>query len=151
MKSMPSLTCLRMLLLLLGLQKAFDALATLLHPPAAEFALRILGIDLAREPGPLEVLLMRLWGGASLAWAYLLLRSARDPRSSRVILEGSVLGFLTLGVVALCTPMTSVRMVGVLFMLEAILLWAGRVSLDRDPSHKLTCGQQPMASGQQRR
>ena len=115
---------LRIVLLVLGLQKAIDALS--LHPPIAEAVLKLLGLDVLTVEDPLHFLLARLWGCASLAWAYFLLRAAKDPQGNKTTIEGSILGFVTAGLVAVLNPLPLVRIVGIWFFIEAALLLIGR-------------------------
>lgn len=122
-----------MLLILLGVQKAIDALLSILHPPTAYAFLRLLGFVEITTPAALQHLLPQLWGCASLAWAYFLLRAAADPQRNRIIVEGSVLGFVAAGLVALFTPMPWVRVIGLLFLVEASLLLVGRLRLAQPP------------------
>jgi hypothetical protein len=131
MKPPQDLKCLRLLLIVLGLQKAVDALFSVLHPPIAYAILRVFGFDDIATDAPLHRLLTQLWGCASLAWAYVLLRAASDPRSSGIIVEGSALGFVAVGLVAVCTPLPWVRAVGILMFVEAVLLLMGRLRLSR--------------------
>ena len=131
MQTLPALVFLRMLLILLGVQKSMDALLSILHPPTAYAFLKLLGFVEITTPAALQHLLPQLWGCASLAWAYFLLRAAADPQGNRIIVEGSVLGFLAAGLVALFTPMPWVRVIGILFLVEASLLLMGRLRLDR--------------------
>ena len=126
MKSPRDLNCLHILLIVLGLQKAVDALFSVLHPPIAYALLRVFGFDDIPTDAPLHRLLTQLWGCASLAWAYVLLRGARDPRNSGIIVEGSALGFFAVGLVAVSTPLPSVRAVGILMFVETVLLLMGR-------------------------
>ena len=71
-------------------------------------------------------LLAQLWGCASLAWAYFLLKGAQDPQRHAIVVEASALGFAAVGLVAVLTPMPWVRVIGILLSLEAVLLLIGR-------------------------
>jgi len=126
MNTLHDITCLRVLLCVLGLQKAVDSVVGILHPPTAYAVLRVLGFEDIASHDSLYHLLPQLWGCASLAWAYFLLRGARDPRRNGIILEGSVLGFAAVGLVAVLTPMPWVRVIGILLIVEAALLLIGR-------------------------
>ena len=132
MKASPQVIFLRILLIWLGLQKAVDALLSLLLPSAAYTVLRVLGVGGITSHDPLHQLLPQLWGGASLAWAYFLLRAGMDPQRNGIIVEGSAVGFVALGLVAVMTPMPMVRVIGVLFFVEAVLLLIGRSLVDQE-------------------
>ena len=132
MKTLPDVLFLRVLLIGLGLQKAVDALLSLLLPSTANAVLRVLGFGDIASHDPLHQLLPQLWGGASLAWAYFLLRAGWDLQSSRIIVEGSAVGFLALGLVAVLTPVPMVRMIGILFFVETVLLLIGRSRIQQE-------------------
>lgn len=132
MKTSPDVLFLRVLLTGLGLQKAIDALLSLLLPSTAYALLRILGFGDVASQDPIHRLLPQLWGGASLAWAYFLLRAGGEPQKSRIIIEGSAVGFLTLGLVAVLTPIPMVRIIGILFVVETVLLLIGRSLVDQE-------------------
>lgn len=115
---------LRLLLVILGIQKIIDALS--LHPPVAEAVLRWFGFEDLVFDDPLHLLLSRLWGAASLAWAYLLIAASRDPKSKRTIIEGSAIGFAAVGLVASSMSSPWAGIVGLGLILEAGLLGIAR-------------------------
>ena len=123
---------LRVLLVVLGVQKAVDALS--LFPPIADYVLRLVaGVESVLLHDPFHALLAKLWGCASLLWAYVLLRASVDPKRHAVIVEGSIIGFLAAGIVGVALPYPGVRLCGILFLAEAVLLLIGRIGMGKHP------------------
>ena len=122
---------LRVFLFILAIQKACDALS--LHPPIANYVLtEVLGFEHFALHDPLHVLVLRLWGCASLAWAYFLFRASFDPKRNLTIVEGSILGFLAAGLVGVFVPLPAARLCGLIFLIEAIVLSISRLCVGKN-------------------
>ncbi|MDD5455185.1 MAG: hypothetical protein PHW62_06800 [Candidatus Ratteibacteria bacterium] len=120
---------LNVFLLILAVQKAIDGLGS--FTPLANFVLtQFLGFENIAS-NPLQVLLLKLWGGASLAWAYFLFQASSNPKKNLPIIDGSILGFAVLGLTGVFTPMPSVRVCGLFFLIEALILLVSRLKLTK--------------------
>jgi hypothetical protein len=117
---------LNVFLLILAVQKAIDALAIFL--PITTIT-KLLGFDQLAINGQPQALLLKLWGGASLAWAYFLFQASADPKKNLPIIDGSILGFFVLGLIAVFTPMPAVRLCSIIFFIEALILLISRLKL----------------------
>jgi hypothetical protein len=120
---------LRIFLLVLCFQKLVDG-TCLFSPQLAEWVLSLIagaGVYSLSDAAP--ELLARLWGCASLVWAYALFRASLDPRRHVVVFEASIIGFFTGAVVALSVPNAGVKLCGWIFIVEGLLLLWGRLTL----------------------
>ena len=123
---------LRVFLLVLCLQKLVDG-ACLFSPRFGEWVMSHIagaGVYVLTDTTPL--LLVRLWGCASLLWAYVLLRASFNPRQHAIVFEASIIGFFTGAVVALSVPNIGVKLCGLLYLVEGLLLLWGRLTLGKN-------------------
>lgn len=130
---------LRILLMLLCAQKAIEAVCAC-SPELINFVLaKIMSAAIAFDH--LSLLLLRMWGGASLAWSYLLFRAFINPKQHKVTIDATIIGFLSVGLAMLLTPpllsaplppypIWLVRSVGIVLLLESMLLVATRFKAD---------------------